>query len=384
MKKLRYLDYFIFIPYIILSVIGAVMVYSASSEVAVTQGKAAASYFEKQVIFVIIGLILLFFTFFFKYQMLKNKKIVLGLLIFIFVSLILVFFLAEEINGAKAWISIGGAFNFQPAEFAKLVLIWYLAFIFSRKQQSIVKDTLNTIWPPMVIFLLIAILVFLENDVGGALILTIIALAVMFSSGMPARLGVLSGLGASTFAGGYIYLVYKYGTKVPFMNETRLSRFQAFWDPFKTSQEAGLQLYNSYLALSRGGLFGVGLGRSVQKLGYLPEPYTDFIIAILGEELGLVTLLFVVLLIMMLISRIYLIGIRAKDSFGSLICVGVATMMMIQTFLNLGGVTGILPITGVTFPFISYGGSSMLVLSISLGLVLNISATEKMNKEIKS
>lgn len=384
MKKLRYLDYFIFIPYIILAVIGSIMVYSASSDVAVVNGLKPSTYFEKQVIFVVLGVILLFFTFFFKYQMLKNKKIVLGLLIFLFISLILVFYLAEEINGAKAWISIGGVFNFQPAEFAKLILIWYLAYIFSRSQHSIVKDTLNTIWPPMFIFLMIAILVFLENDVGGALILTVIALAIMFSSGMPARLGILSGLGAGTLVGGYVYAVYKFGTRVPFMTETRLSRFQAFWEPFKVSQSSGMQLVNSYYALSQGGLFGVGLGRSTQKLGYLPEPYTDFIIAVLGEELGLIMLLLVILLMMVLITHIYLIGIRAKDSFGSLICIGVATMMMIQTFLNLGGVVGSLPITGVTFPFISYGGSSMLVLSISLGLVLNVSANEKMNKELNA
>lgn len=138
---------------------------------------------------------------------------------------------------------------------------------------------------------------------------------------------------------------------------------------------------NSYYALSRGGLFGVGIGQSVQKTGYLPEPYTDFIMSILGEEFGLFGIFVVVTLFVFLILRIYLIGIRAKDAFGSLLCIGIATMLLVQGFINLGGVVGLLPITGVTFPFISYGGSSTLVLTISIGLVLNVSATEKMKRE---
>ena len=141
-----------------------------------------------------------------------------------------------------------------------------------------------------------------------------------------------------------------------------------------------MQLVNSYYALSRGGIFGVGIGQSVQKTGYLPEPYTDFIFSIMGEELGLIGVLVILSLFVFLVLRIYLIAIRTKDPFGSLLCIGIATMFLIQGVINLGGVLGLMPITGVTFPFISYGGSSSLVLTISIGLVLNVSA---MNKKLE-
>ncbi|MEG0474799.1 MAG: FtsW/RodA/SpoVE family cell cycle protein, partial [Carnobacterium sp.] len=177
---------------------------------------------------------------------------------------------------------------------------------------------------------------------------------------------------------GVVELVQIFGTKLPFLQPYQYDRFLAFWDPFEVSQSAGLQLVNSYYALSRGGLFGVGIGQSVQKTGYLPEPYTDFIISILGEELGLIGVLFVLGLFIFLVLRIYLVAIRTKDPFGSLLCIGIATMFLIQGSINLGGVLGLLPITGVTFPFISYGGSSTLVLTISIGLILNVSALNKM------
>ncbi|MDN6626673.1 MAG: FtsW/RodA/SpoVE family cell cycle protein, partial [Pisciglobus halotolerans] len=169
-----------------------------------------------------------------------------------------------------------------------------------------------------------------------------------------------------------------FGTKLPFLEEYQYNRFLAFWDPFELSQSSGMQLVNSYYALSQGGIGGVGAGGSIQKTGYLPEPYTDFIISILGEEFGLVGVLVVLSLIVFLILRIYLIGIRTQDPFGSLVCIGIATMFLIQSSINLGGVLGMLPITGVTFPFVSYGGSSTIVLACAIGLVLNVSAANRL------
>ncbi len=160
-----------------------------------------------------------------------------------------------------------------------------------------------------------------------------------------------------------------------------MERFKAFFDPFSLSETAGHQLVNSYYALSRGGLTGVGLGNSVQKSGYLPEPHTDFIMAIIAEELGLIVILIIISLFFFLIVRIYIIAIRAKDTYNSLICLGVASLFFIQASINLAGVVGLLPITGVTFPFISSGGSSVIMSLAAVGLVLNVSLSERQSKE---
>ena len=382
MKKLKYLDYYIFIPYLILSVLGILMVYSASSFVATIPPISSTPdhFFKLQSAFVLMGLFVSFLVMSFKYEMLKNKRLVMFALLVIALSLLYLFFFGKALNGAAGWLSIFG-FNLQPAEFCKIVIIWYFAFIFSKKQRSIVHDFRNTVTPPLTIFLFFLLLIAMQPDIGGAGIILVIGVVMIFASGVSVYLGVGSGLLGIGVIFGVLEMVQKLGENTPFLDKYQYQRFVAFWDPFAVSETVGNQLVNSYYALSRGGLFGVGIGQSVQKTGYLPEPYTDFIMSILGEEFGLFGIFVVVTLFVFLILRIYLIGIRAKDAFGSLLCIGIATMLLVQGFINLGGVVGLLPITGVTFPFISYGGSSTLVLTISIGLVLNVSATEKMKRE---
>ncbi|MGX7418563.1 FtsW/RodA/SpoVE family cell cycle protein [Carnobacterium gallinarum] len=381
MKKLKYIDYYIFIPYIILSVIGILMVYSASSFVAVElQGKSATRYLILQSAFVFVGFFITMFVLMFKYKMLKNKQLMMAAVVVIIVMLIYLFLFGEKVNGAAGWLQVG-SFGIQPAEFAKIVIIWYFAFIFSKKQKGIVHEFRQTITPPSIIFLVFLLLIVIQPDVGGAGILLVIGVVMIFASGISATLGIGLGVTGVGLILGVVELVKIYGTKIPFLEQYQYNRFLAFWNPFALSNNEGNQLVNSYFALRRGGIFGVGIGKSVQKTGYLPEPYTDFIMSILGEETGLIGILVVVSLFFFLILRIYLIGIRAKDAFGSLLCIGIATMLLVQGFINLGGVLGLLPISGVTFPFISYGGSSTLILTISIGLVLNVSATERIRAE---
>ncbi|WP_439794943.1 FtsW/RodA/SpoVE family cell cycle protein [Secundilactobacillus kimchicus] len=157
----------------------------------------------------------------------------------------------------------------------------------------------------------------------------------------------------------------------------KLARVLAFVDPFGHASSAGAQLVNSYYALSNGGLFGVGLGNSIQKRGYLPEPNTDFIMAIVGEELGLVGIVVILILLAIIIGRAVQLGIRSTNGYYALLCYGIATYFTVQAVINVGGVAGVLPITGVTFPFISYGGSSMFSLTLALGTLLNISTRER-------
>lgn len=378
MKKLKYLDYYIFIPYLVLSVFGVLMVYSSSSYIAISQYNNPEYYFIKQAAFVGMGLVLSLFIFLLKYDNLKHRKIIMcaiGLIVGLLVYLLI---FGKEINGAKGWLDIGPV-GIQPAEFAKIAVIWYFAYIFSRRQHQIVHNFWSSMKQPIILFGTILLLIAIQPDIGGAAIILVIGVIMIFASGVSTKLGITMGALGITVILGVVELVKIFGTKLPFLQPYQYDRFLAFWDPFEVSQSAGLQLVNSYYALSRGGLFGVGIGQSVQKTGYLPEPYTDFIISILGEELGLIGVLFVLGLFIFLVLRIYLVAIRTKDPFGSLLCIGIATMFLIQGSINLGGVLGLLPITGVTFPFISYGGSSTLVLTISIGLILNVSALNKMH-----
>lgn len=179
-----------------------------------------------------------------------------------------------------------------------------------------------------------------------------------------------------------VYIIYNFGEHLPFL-DYRYERFLGWFDPFGNYETEGHQLVNSYYALNRGGMFGVGIGNSVQKTGYLPFPYTDFILAIVGEELGLVGIAFVLGSLGLIIGRSFYIGSRSEDSFVSLLCLGVGGMLLVQSLVNMAGVTGVLPITGVTFPFLSYGGSSLLTVSLSVALVANVSTLEKMKNKIK-
>lgn len=382
MKKFKYLDYYIFIPYLILSIIGILMVYSASSYIAISKYDDSQRYFIRQAFFVVLGLVTSMFVFLFKYKLLKNKRFLVVASISIAVLLIYLFFFGKVTNGAKGWIFILG-FGFQPAEFAKIVVIWYFAYIFSKKQNQLVHNFKETVTPPLTLFGFYLLLILLQPDVGGAAILLVTGTIMILASGVSTKLAAAVGTLGIALIGGILALVRTFGMSLPLIEKYQYDRFLAFWDPFAVSESAGLQLVNSYYALRRGGLFGVGIGESIQKTGYLPEPYTDFIMSIIGEEMGLVGILVIIGLFGLLILRIYLVGIRAKDSFGSLICIGIATMLLVQGLVNLGGVIGLMPITGVTFPFISYGGSSTIVLTISIGLVLNVSAADGKNSQLE-
>ncbi len=284
------------------------------------------------------------------------------------------------VNGAAGWIRIG-PFSLQPAEFVKFFLIIRLANIIDAKQAIITRsaaDWWGQLWPTMVRCGILIILIFAQPDAGGAAINFAIVFVIFMTSGISWKKAV-------SFLFGGVVLVYAainfilvpMSKSSMFSNSYQLQRIIAFTNPFGHATGAGQQLVNSYYAISNGGLFGVGLGNSVQKTGYLPEPNTDFIMSILTEELGAIGAICVMALLTFIIARTVLLGIRSNSTYQSLICYGVATYLTIQTLFNMGGVLGALPITGVTFPFISYGGSSILTLSLCLGLVLNVSNRQR-------
>lgn len=379
-EKLRNIDYYILVPYLILSAVGIVMVYSSSSDLASMRGQNPSYYLIRQVMWVIVGLGVTTFFYSLKLSVFHKGATVTAYLAAVFIGMVVLKFTGTATNGATAWISLG-PINIQPSEFAKLGLILYLAHMFSlREKRSLQAQTwaqwLARSWGPLVIVLLLLLLTLAQPDVGGFSILLTIAFVMALTSGVTLRSGFsLGGIGVLGVSVGYFLITHLNIGR--FLHGYQAQRLLAFVDPFKLSKGAGQQLINSYYAIHNGGLFGAGLGNSIQKKGYLPEPNTDFIIAVTAEELGVIAVIILIGLIFFLTARITLIGIRAKDPFNALMCIGIGTMLFIQTTFNLGGVSGLLPITGVTFPFVSYGGSSMLVLTMSIGLVLNISAMEK-------
>lgn len=382
-QKLRYLDYSILIPYLILSTIGVIMVYSASSDILLVNGFSPSVYMKRQIIYFVAAF--LFFgipCFALKLKIFKNRKFVMS---YLSISFLMLFFLIvlkvishgkAAINGAVGWINLG-FINIQPVEVAKLSLVLYLAFVLSRRDGKFVPGQIwhNLFGPTVISFMMIG-LVILEPDFGGSAILFMIVFVMYSVSGIPTKLAVywLIGLFVGIVLLMLVLLVWTPG----FIKDSyQFQRLLAFVHPFKLEKTGGAQLVNSYYAIHNGGLFGVGLGNSMQKRGYLPKPYTDFILSITAEELGVIGAIVIISLLFFLMWRIMEVGIHADSQFNALVCFGVVTMIFTETLFNVGAVLGLLPITGVTLPFISYGGSSMIVLTAALGLVLNISAAEK-------
>lgn len=382
-QKLRYLDYSILIPYLILSTIGVIMVYSASSDILLVNGFSPSVYMKRQIIYFVAAF--LFFgipCFALKLKIFKNRKFVMS---YLGISFSMLFFLIvlkvishgkAAINGAVGWINLG-FINIQPVEVAKLSLVLYLAFVLSRRDGKFVPGQIwhNLFGPTVISFMMIG-LVILEPDFGGSAILFMIVFVMYSVSGIPTKLAVywLIGLFVGIVLLMLVLLVWTPG----FIKDSyQFQRLLAFVHPFKLEKTGGAQLVNSYYAIHNGGLFGVGLGNSMQKRGYLPEPYTDFILSITAEELGVIGAIVIISLLFFLMWRIMEVGIHADSQFNALVCFGVVTMIFTETLFNVGAVLGLLPITGVTLPFISYGGSSVIVLTAALGLVLNISAAEK-------
>lgn len=395
-KKLQRLDYWILIPYVVLVLIGIVMVYSASSGELLAYKQSPLSYAIRQAVFAGIGLLLVAFFYLTKINLWYSRRFVIFMLVFTLALLLLlqglrIFKPSVAQNGAVGWINLG-FFNVQPVEIAKLALVLYFAFIFGRKEMRLRKNSyIQTLWPPIVVAFVFMFLTLLQPDTGGAAILGFIAAVMVFASGIPwiVSLGVggvlLAGLGlAVTFLGhlsssSIVLKVLGLG-----LHLYQFDRIRSFMHPFQLEQHGGAQLVNSYYAINNGGWFGAGLGNSIQKKGYLPEPYTDFILSITAEELGIIGASIILILIGLLIVRSFLIGMRSNNTYHMLICYGIGAMLFVQTLFNVGGLLGVLPITGVTLPFISYGGSSMLILSICIGLVLNISANEKKLRETEA
>ncbi|HHT68009.1 MAG TPA: putative lipid II flippase FtsW [Firmicutes bacterium] len=351
-------DLLAFVAVIILLSMGLVMVFSASSVMGLADAGNPYYYVQRQTILALVGLVLMFILMNVDYHIFKPLALI-GLVIS-FVLLVAVLFVGSGTAGATRWIRIAG-FNLQPSEVAKLVMVNYVAVYLSTKRDK-ARRFFSGLLPILLITAAQFALIMLEPDFGTGAALVFTVFVVFFAGGV--HLGQITLVGLATVPA-MVYLVT--------MKEYRLRRLFAFLDPWSDPTDTGWNVIQSLLAIGSGGVFGLGLGKSKQKFSYLPEHHTDFIFAILCEELGFLGGVTVLILYFVIAWRGLRIAMRAPDLYGTLLAIGITSMIAFQALLNIGVVTGSLPVTGIPLPFISHGGSSLLMSLAGVGILLNIS-----------
>ncbi len=354
-------DYWLFLIVVALLGIGVVMVYSASSIVADEQYGDSAFFFKRQAVWVGLGMAALLVTQRVHYERLRRLTPLLLIGSLLALVVVLVPGIGRVAGGARRWISLGGPFAVQPVEAAKLGLVLYLANFLTNRGID-VGELRRGLLPPLLMMGTMFGLVILQPEMGSALLLGATTVAMLFVGG--ARILQLAGLGLLSTP---ILMVAILGEAY------RRRRVLAFLDPWSDPRGVGFHIIQSLLALGSGGLLGVGLGQSRAKFFYLPERHTDFIFAIVGEELGLLGALAVLILFGLFAYRGFRIARTAPDRYGSLLASGITSMIALQAILNIGVTTGVLPVTGVPLPFMSFGGSSLVFSMIGVGILLNIS-----------
>lgn len=352
------IDFPILLTTVILVAIGVVMVFSASFYYSSQRWGDSLYFFKRQCLWAVIGFAAMFVASRIDYSKLQKYSRIF--LIISVIMLVAVLIIGEERNGAKRWLGIG-SMTIQPAEVAKFAVIFFISDTISRGKGKI-KYFFKGMLPILLVSGLVFGLIILQPNLSTAGSILILTLIMLFVGG--ARLWQLAFLLLSGAAGAAALVMAE---------EYRMKRLFAFLDPWADPLESGWQLIQSLYSLGSGGLFGLGLAKSRQKLLYLPYPETDFIFAIIGEELGFVGAAVIILLFLVLIWRGIRVAVSAPDLFGTLLATGIISMITIQVVINIAVVTASMPPTGLPLPFISYGGSSLAIFLASIGVLLNIS-----------
>lgn len=380
-KKFRYIDKPLFIITIIFSIIGLLMVFSASSIISsFNENISTYNYFARQLFFIFCSY-LFFFIVLLNYHTKNYAKFLPLFRLILLAALVTLFIWGFKMNGSRSWFSILGLFNLQPSEFAKLYIILFLGFFFQKVQK---KDypTLKYYYPILTVIIII-ILVLLQPDTGTALVIILLTIGIYFVTPLSFKKKkifyiisiFLAIIGLTTFI-----------FKDKIFKDYQINRFN-IKEPCLRYEDSGYQLCNSYIAINNGGLFGVGLGNSTQKYLYLPAGHTDFIFAIIVEELGSIIAIVILVLYIIMFYRIYLIAKRADNISGSIIAFGSLILISIHCVINLGGILGLIPLTGIPLPFLSYGGSFTIVTYLLIFIVQRIAVENnqtKIKKEISS
>jgi len=354
-------DLWLFIGVIMLMAIGICMVFSSSYVMAYKWYGDSYFFLKRQILYAIIALVVFFFAIYTDYHYYKKFALPILILSIILLSMVYVPGIGRSAGGARRWVKIG-FFSFQPSEIAKFALILYMAESLTRKHSEEIKTFIKGILPFLIILLTIFLLILKEPDFSTSLIILGISFIMLFIGGT--RVIQLFTLVVVAIPAGILILLRE---------EYRRIRLLAFLDPWKDPLDSGFHIIQSLTALGSGGISGIGLGESRQKFFYLPDQHTDFIFSIIGEELGFIGTLIIIVLFIVLLWRGFKIAVNSVDHFGTLLAAGITAMITFQSIINIGVVTKIIPTTGITLPFISFGGSSLIVNMFCAGILLNIS-----------
>lgn len=362
-----------------LFIFGLLNIVTASSRAAVVNYDVSIYYyFYRQLLFIMIGLIMSLIII--KIDT-KSYKIIIPALFVVVIILNLVALTGEELSGSKNWIDLG-FIKLQPSEFSKPIIIVLMAMMFEkyyRKLRTLDSKRYNAIGIILFVSMIIPVLIFLQKDFG-TLLITLFIVGMMLLASPILKIDKLKSflllIGIIALAGLIIYNVQGY-----ILNDQRISRFKSYLDPCGNYENGGYQVCNSYIAINNGGLFGLGIGKSKQKYSYIPEPHTDSAFAIIAEEYGIYRCVFIFIGYIIVLWRILIISSKSNTLRGRYMCLGIASYIFVHIFVNLGGMLGLIPLTGVPLPFLSYGGSFVMSLIAALAIVQRVCVESKNQKE---
>ena len=369
-KLLKNLDYSIPIFTLLLVISGMFLILSATKS-----GDAsllANSFLKKQMIAALIGILAIIVSLLFNYEILRDYAEIIYIANLLLLGIVLV--IGQTVKGGQSWISLG-RFNFQPAEITKLIVIIMLAHVLAKDKYN-VQNFFGMVIPGLYVFIPFS-LILLQNDLGSSLVLLAIFIGMIYVAGANAKFlfgsifGVL--VSAVSWVAAHIYL----GVYIP-LKEYQLNRLLVLVNPSRDPLGSGYNVRQSKIAIGSGGLFGKGLFTGSQnQLNFLPEKHTDFIFSVLGEELGFIGAIIILLLYFLLLWRALIVAREAKDKFGEYVVIGIISMLGFHIFQNVGMAVGLMPVTGIPLPFLSYGGSSLITNLLGIGLILNINIRMK-------
>jgi len=354
-------DRYLLAGVILLLGIGIVMVYSASSAVAMKRFGSQTYFFNRQIIHVLVAVVILICCRYIPYGFYRYAAYPLLALSFSLLVALYIPGVGHTVGGATRWVKPYGI-SFQPSEFARLALVIYLAYSMSKKKDRIKEFSIGFL-PHAIVFGCFSCMILLQPDFGMVAMIGSVAWIMLFVGGV--RLTYLFGGLIVMLPIAYYVLIHA---------GYRLRRLTSFMDPWQYQSDAGYQIVHSLMAFGTGGILGTGIGNSYQKLFYLPEPHTDFIFSVLAEELGLVGVCLVIGLYLVILWRGIFVSLRAQDLFGAFLATGITAAFGLQVWINAGVALGLMPTKGLTLPFLSYGGTSMVMNAAAIGILMNISA----------
>ena len=356
-------DITLFIVTIVLVVIGTVMIYSSSSIIAMEKYGDGYHYIKKQIVFVLLGLGIMIGVSKVPYRFLRKVAYPGVFMAIALLSLLMVPGVGTTVGGATRWIRVGGI-SFQVSELVKILLVVFLAHYLTKKIAHI-KEFSRVFLVPLAFLVVILGLVLCQPDFGTAAIMVMVSMLMFYLAG--SRLVFLAGLTAAAIPVGVILIMQE---------SYRMRRLMSFLNPWDDPTRTGFQIIQSFISFGSGGTFGVGLGNSMQKLFYLPEPHTDFILAVIAEESGFFGVTVIILLFSILVFRGFVIAFRCPDLFGMLLAAGLTTVIAMEAFINMAAVMGLVPTKGLVLPFLSYGGTSLMMCMMIVGVLLNVSSRQ--------